>query len=108
MYTFHMRCLKRALDAAASNMLQAQATSKKLLGSEEDRLPEAIAMLVHALDQADQGCSVCMGCIDLFLISHSLDLGALELRFLHLKEILYADLTSMLSSFGHNICTSVI
>ena len=42
--------------------------------------------------------------VDLLLVSHSLNLGTLELGFLHFKKILYTDLASMLSSSGYNIC----
>ena len=45
--------------------------------------------------------------VDLLFLSHSLNLSSLELGFFHLKNILYTDLASMLSSSGYNVCISI-
>ena len=44
--------------------------------------------------------------IDLLLVSHSLNLGALKLGFLHFKKVLYPNLASMLAPSGYNVCNT--
>ena len=45
-----------------------------------------------------------MARLDLLPVSHSFCLGTFELSLLDLKEVLYTQLSSMLTSLWHNVC----